>query len=94
MTAGKIVVLATGGTLAGTAANTADNVGYTAAQLPIAEVLARIPTLKSLPLVTEQVAQVDSKDMGFLARLDSARAALPPLAGAGRCGRNCRHPWH
>jgi len=63
VTVRKIVVLATGGTLAGTADSAADNIGYTAAQLSIGEVLARIPALKGLPLETEQVAQVDSKDM-------------------------------
>ncbi|MES2784060.1 MAG: asparaginase [Pseudomonadota bacterium] len=65
MTAKKIVVLATGGTLAGTAASAGDNVGYTAAQLGIAQILERIEPLKATPLVTEQVAQVDSKDMSF-----------------------------
>ncbi|HSI52745.1 MAG: asparaginase [Ramlibacter sp.] len=61
----KIVVLATGGTLAGTAASTSDNVGYTAAQLGIDHLLAGNPALQGLPLVPEQLAQVDSKDMGF-----------------------------
>ena len=59
----QIVVLATGGTVAGTSASQGDNVGYTAATLGIAELLAGIPALKGLPLVTEQVAQIDSKDM-------------------------------
>ena len=59
----RIVVLATGGTVAGTSASPGDNVGYTAATLGIAELLAGIPALKDLPLVTEQVAQIDSKDM-------------------------------
>lgn len=61
----KIVILATGGTLAGTAAVAHDNVGYRAAQLGIDELLGPIKALRGLPLVTEQLAQVDSKDMGF-----------------------------
>jgi len=61
---GKIVVLGTGGTIAGTAADAADNVGYTAAQLGVAQLLAAIPALAGVPLEAEQVAQVDSKDMG------------------------------
>ncbi len=61
----KIVVLATGGTLAGTAADPGDNIGYRAAQLGIDELLAAIPALRGLPLQSEQVAQVDSKDMSF-----------------------------
>ncbi|MDB5872327.1 MAG: L-asparaginase (L-asparagine amidohydrolase)-like protein [Ramlibacter sp.] len=63
MTGRKIVVLATGGTLAGTARDAQDNIGYTAAQLGIDQLLAGIPALKGLPLLAEQVAQVDSKDM-------------------------------
>lgn len=59
----KIVVLATGGTLAGTSSTPGDNVGYTAAQLGIAQLLGGIPALKDVPLESEQVAQVDSKDM-------------------------------
>jgi L-asparaginase len=63
--AARVVVLATGGTLAGTADDPADNVGYRAAQIGIAELLARIPALAAAPLQAEQVAQVDSKDMGY-----------------------------
>ena len=51
--------------MAGTAASAADNVGYTAAQLGIDQLLAAIPALKGLPLVAEQVAQIDSKDMSL-----------------------------
>ena len=61
----KIAVLATGGTIAGRAAAPEDNIGYSAAQLGVQELLAAIPALARLPLVTEQVAQVDSKDMSF-----------------------------
>jgi L-asparaginase len=61
----KIVVLATGGTLAGTAVDPGDNIGYRAAQLGIEELLAAIPVLRGLPLQAEQVAQIDSKDMSF-----------------------------
>lgn len=65
MSVKKIVVLGTGGTIAGTAASAADNVGYTAAQVGVAQLLAAVPALKGLPLQTEQVAQLDSKDMTF-----------------------------
>ncbi len=63
----KVVLLGTGGTIAGTSANVEDNLGYTAAQLGVAQLLAAIPDLQSLPceVVREQVAQLDSKDMGF-----------------------------
>ena len=58
-------MLATGGTIAGTSASGSDNLGYTAAQLGIEELLASVPALRSVPLLTEQVAQIDSKDMSF-----------------------------
>ena len=63
VTGKKIAVLATGGTLAGKAATAGDNIGYTAAEIPIGEILAAIPALQRFALVAEQVAQVDSKDM-------------------------------
>ena len=65
MTGKKIVVLGTGGTIAGTASDARDNIGYTAAQVGIGELLGAIPALARLSLVTEQVAQIDSKNMGF-----------------------------
>ena len=61
----KVVILGTGGTLAGVAAAPADNVGYRAAQIGVAELVARIPMLADVALQTEQVAQIDSKDMSF-----------------------------
>ena len=66
-TAKKLIVLGTGGTIAGTAALDGDNIGYTAAQIGVAQLLHAIPALAELPceLVSEQVAQIDSKDMSF-----------------------------
>ncbi len=60
-----IVVLGTGGTIAGTSAVAGDNIGYTAAQIGVAQLVKAIPALAGVPLECEQVAQVDSKDMGF-----------------------------
>jgi L-asparaginase len=75
-TASKIVVLGTGGTLAGTASDPGDNVGYRAGQIGIAAIVARIPAMAGMALQTEQVAQVDSKDMGYaLWRRLAARVA-------------------
>lgn len=63
----KVVVLGTGGTIAGRAADASDNIGYTAAQVGVAELLGAIPGLAAAldgrAFVTEQVAQLDSKDM-------------------------------
>jgi L-asparaginase len=61
----KIAILATGGTIAGTSAVPGDNLGYTAAQLRVEDLVASVPALAGMPLVSEQVAQVDSKDMTF-----------------------------
>ena len=63
----KIVILGTGGTIAGTAASASDHIGYTAAQLGIAQLVAAVPEMAAGPcdLMTEQLAQVDSKDMDF-----------------------------
>lgn len=66
MSGQKIVVLGTGGTIAGTAAQAGDNIGYTAAQVGVEQLLAAVPGLAERAggaLVTEQVAQIDSKDM-------------------------------
>jgi len=65
VSARKIVVLGTGGTIAGTADSAGDNVGYSAAQLGIEALLAGIAALQGLPVLAEQVAQVDSKDMDW-----------------------------
>src|SRR5215210_3548613 len=61
----RIVILGTGGTIAGTAEDRFDNVGYTAAQLGIDELVASVPALAALDIECEQVAQVDSKDMSL-----------------------------
>jgi L-asparaginase len=82
----NIVILGTGGTIAGTAASAQDNLGYQAAQLSVASLLAAIPALQGLPLQAEQVAQVDSKDMSFgiwqqLAQRVALHLARPDVAG-------------
>ena len=61
----KVVILGTGGTIAGRAASASDAVGYTAAQLGVAQLLACLPLAQTVTVAAEQVAQVDSKDMGF-----------------------------
>ena len=58
-----VVVLGTGGTIAGTAGSLSDAIGYTAAQLGIEQLIASAPALSELPVECEQVAQVNSKDM-------------------------------
>ncbi len=63
----KVVVLGTGGTIAGTAASATDHTAYTAGQLGVQHLLDAVPglgdALQGDLLVCEQVAQLDSKDM-------------------------------
>ncbi len=70
----KIALLGTGGTIAGTAPSAEDKVGYTAAQISIQNLLRGVPGALALPFVVEaeQVAQIDSKDMGFAVWTDLA----------------------
>ena len=63
--ASTLVVLGTGGTIAGSAASAADNVSYRSATLPVATLLAALDVPAGLAVESEQVAQLDSKDMDF-----------------------------
>ncbi len=63
----KLVFLGMGGTIAGTAASAGDNVGYTAAQVGVQALLDSVPGLKAVlgghTALSEQVCQIDSKDL-------------------------------
>ena len=62
----NIVILGTGGTIAGRSDSPTDNIAYTAAQLGVSQLVRAIPALVDAnDLLTEQVAQIDSKDMSF-----------------------------
>ncbi len=61
----KILMIGTGGTIAGTASHQHDLVGYTAAQIGIASLVEALPELAAMHLAFEQLAQLDSKDMDF-----------------------------
>ncbi|MEP7294768.1 MAG: asparaginase [Burkholderiales bacterium] len=81
-----VVVLGTGGTIAGTAADAADNVGYRAAQLGADRLVATIPALAGEAIEVHQIAQLDSKDMDFatwrlLAEAVHAQLARPEVGG-------------
>ena len=84
----KVVVLGTGGTIAGLAATADDNVGYKAGQVGIGQLVGSLPGLAGHPvqLVAEHVAQIDSKDMSFglwqlLAQRCTHWLALADVAG-------------
>ena len=65
----KIVVLATGGTIAGSADDASDGISYRAAQLSVDALMQSVAGLADLlqgdTLQAAQVAQIDSKDMDF-----------------------------
>lgn len=58
-----VVILGTGGTIAGTADDPARAWHYRAAQLSVSQLVAAVPALQGVALETMQVAQIDSKDM-------------------------------
>ena len=82
----RLAVLGTGGTIAGRATRANDNVGYVAGQVSVADLVGAVPVLQGLSLDVEQVAQLDSKDMGFAVwKALAARVAFhlerPEVAG-------------
>jgi L-asparaginase len=60
-----LVVLGTGGTIAGEAASPSDELSYRSAALPIGALLGDLQPPPGFTLESEQVAQLDSKDMDF-----------------------------
>ena len=82
----KVVILGTGGTIAGTARSAADAVSYDAAQIGIAQLMAAVPAMAQVPFESEQVAQIDSKDMDYatwqhLASRAAFHLARPEVTG-------------
>ena len=82
----RVVVLGTGGTIAGVAQAPGDNVGYVSAQLGALQLVEAIPPLASMSIEVEQVVQLDSKDMTFdvwrlLAERVSHHLARPTVTG-------------
>ena len=83
---GRVVILGTGGTIAGSSVQAADNVGYRAGEIGVQALLAAIPALQGRALEAEQVAQLDSKDMDHvvwqvLAQRVQAHLDRPEVAG-------------
>ena len=63
--AATIVVLGTGGTIAGEAASPDDDLGYRSASLPVTALVGALQLPAAVAVESEQVAQLDSKDMDF-----------------------------
>lgn len=58
----RVVVLGTGGTIAGRARGAGDNVGYTAGEVSVSDLIEGLE-VPGVALCAEQVANIDSKDM-------------------------------
>lgn len=65
-TAQRVLIIGTGGTIAGRSTSSTDHVAYKAGEVGIGELIAGVPPLRDLPLAFEQLAQLDSKDMDLL----------------------------
>ena len=83
---GVVVIVGTGGTIAGTAADAASHVGYHAAVLSVDDLVAALPALRGLPLETLSLARLDSSDMDHatwarLAACLTQQLARPEVAG-------------
>ncbi|GAB3628500.1 L-asparaginase [Pandoraea terrae] len=84
----RIALLATGGTIAGSAPDATRTAGYQAGILGIQDLLSAVPALGGIAHIhAEQVAQIDSKDMScalwqkLAARLNAV-LSQPDVAGA------------
>ncbi|MBV9891862.1 MAG: asparaginase, partial [Rhizobacter sp.] len=60
-----LVVLGTGGTIAGEAASPDDDLGYRSASLPVAALVGALRLPQRVAVESEQIAQLDSKDMDY-----------------------------
>src|SRR5215510_15280042 len=61
----KVIILATGGTIAGAGA-ASDRAGYTAGKIPIDQLIGAIPTVKKIADISgEQISSVGSQDMSI-----------------------------
>ena len=75
-----VVILGTGGTIAGVSADAVDNVSYQAGQIGVARLIAAVPALSGMALQAEQVAQLDSCTMSIEVWQNLARRAAFHLA--------------
>ncbi len=81
-----VVILATGGTIAGVAASSTDTTGYRAGALGADALVAAVPALAEHRVESESVAAIDSKDMDVatwqcLAGRVAHHLARPEVAG-------------
>jgi len=79
-----VVILATGGTIAGTGADSTVTVGYQAAKLGVEALIDAVPELKKIATVSgEQIMQISSENMNNEAWLKLAKRVNQLLADPG-----------
>ncbi|MBC7662551.1 MAG: asparaginase, partial [Caulobacter sp.] len=81
-----VVILATGGTIAGTGSSSTDTTGYRAGALGVEALIAAVPALAEHRIESESVAAIDSKNMDAatwqrLAARVAHHVARPEVAG-------------
>ncbi len=81
-----VVLIGTGGTIAGQAARAQDHIGYQAGALAAADLVAAVPALAGVALECLSLAQMDSSDMDHatwvrLAQAVAQQLARPEVAG-------------
>ena len=64
-TGSVIVILGTGGTISARADSPDENVRYRAGEVGVAALATALPQARGITIETEQVSQIDSKDMDF-----------------------------
>ena len=87
----SVVILGTGGTIAGTNDDPSRAWHYRAAQLSVSQLVDAVPALKDVPLEAVQVAQIDSKDMAWSVWRDLGRALAHHLAREDVAGAVVTH---
>lgn len=60
---GRVVLIGTGGTIAGTAARADEHVAYASGTLAASDLVAAVPPLAAVPIEAETLARLDSSDM-------------------------------
>ena len=79
----RIRILAMGGTIAGSAADSAATTGYQAGAVGVAELLAAVPQVRAVAEVSgEQLAAIDSKDITAAVQLQMVRRVRELLLAA------------
>ena len=81
-----ILVLGTGGTIAGRATHASDNIGYKAGEVPVSDLLGDIPVPPSVRISARQIAQIDSKDISTDVWRSLLRAVQTALDTPSICG--------